>query len=152
VTYLRRAAQTWAPRDLLPTTVECGWATTASSSAIRNLRPILYHAWSSRPPPDNAFASHLQQAISHNRFVFGYLINDSSSPSVTLLEMLGVVFSLPNAKQVEDGDFNLDELVNRLTEALIDEFQRNEILQLTGGNAVLVIECLDKVSKIGSRS
>lgn len=65
--------------------------------------------------------------------------------------MLGIVFSLPNAKQVEDGDFNLDELVKRLTEALIDEFQRNEILQLTGGNAVLVIECLDKVSKIGSR-
>jgi hypothetical protein len=84
--------------------------------------------------------------------VFGYLINDFSSPSVTSLEMLGIVFSLPNAKQVEDGDFNLDELVKRLTEALIDEFQRNEILQLTGGNAVLVIECLDKVRNIGSCS
>lgn len=41
----------------------------------------------------------------------------------------------------------MDNLVENLTEALLDESQRNEILSLTGGNAVLVIDCLDKVSQ-----
>jgi len=40
----------------------------------------------------------------------------------------------------------------RLVEALVDEPQRNEILQLTGHTVVVVIECLDKVSDIASRS
>jgi hypothetical protein len=62
------------------------------------------------------------------------------------------MLSLPNAKQLEDGDFDLDELFKRLTKALIDESQWAEIQHLTGDNAILMIECLDKVSKIGSRS
>jgi len=37
-------------------------------------------------------------------------------------------------------------------EATVDESQRSEILQLTGDVAVLVIECLDKVSGTRSRS
>jgi len=52
-------------------------------------------------------------------------------------------------KRLEAGDFDLDELIGRLTEALADESQRNEILQLTGDTATLVIECLDKVNDVG---
>ena len=63
-----------------------------------------------------------------------------------LLETLGFLLSLPNAKQLEAGNFDLDELLKKLTEALIDESQRNEIQQLTGDSAVLIIECLDEVS------
>lgn len=63
-----------------------------------------------------------------------------------LLETSGVLLSLPNAQQLEAGNFDLDELVKKLTEALIDESQRNEIQQLTGDSAALIIECLDKVS------
>lgn len=37
------------------------------------------------------------------------------------------------------------KLTMRLAEALVDEIQRNEILQLKGDSAALVIECLDKV-------
>ena len=66
--------------------------------------------------------------------------------------MLDIILSLPNAKQLEDGYFNLDELVKRLTEALADESQQSKILQMTGDNAVLVIECLNRVSEIGSHS
>jgi len=66
--------------------------------------------------------------------------------------MLDMVLSLPNTKQLEAGEFNLDELVKKLTEALVEDSQRNEILQLTGDTAVLVIECLDMVSEIGSDS
>lgn len=62
-----------------------------------------------------------------------------------------VVLSLPNPKQLEAGEFDLDELVKKLAEVLAEGSQRNEILQLTGDVAVLVIECLDKVSGIGSR-
>ena len=62
----------------------------------------------------------------------------------------GIVLSLPNLKQLETGEFDLDELVRKLTEAVADDSQRKEILQLTGDIAVLVIECLDKVSQIGS--
>ena len=61
-----------------------------------------------------------------------------------------LVLSLPNLKQLETGEFDLDELVKKLTEGLADDSQRNEILQLTGDVAVLVIECIDKVSQIGS--
>ena len=61
-----------------------------------------------------------------------------------------IVISLPNLKQLETGEFDLDELVKTLTEALADDSQRNETLQLTGDTAVLIIECLDKVSQIGS--
>ena len=61
-----------------------------------------------------------------------------------------VVLSLPNPKQLEAGEVNLDQLVKQLTEVLAEDSQRNEILQLTGDIAVLVIECLDKVSGIGS--
>ena len=57
-----------------------------------------------------------------------------------------LLLSLPNLKQLETGEFDLDELVKELTEGLADDSQRNEILQLTGDTAVLVIECIDKVS------
>ena len=67
---------------------------------------------------------------------------------MTLLKTSDIIFSLPNAKQLEDGNFNLDELVKNLTEALINESRRNEILQLAGDNAALVIECLDKASDL----
>ena len=62
------------------------------------------------------------------------------------------MLSLPNAGQLEAGDFNLEELAKRLMEVLVDESQRNEILQLTGDSAVLVTECLDKVSETSSCS
>jgi hypothetical protein len=42
-----------------------------------------------------------------------------------LLEIPDVMLSLPNVKQLEGGDLDLGELVKRLTEALIDEPQRN---------------------------
>ena len=62
------------------------------------------------------------------------------------------MLSLPNLKQLEAGDLDMDELVKKLTEALADESQRSEILQLTGDTAALVIECLDNVSETGRRS
>ena len=68
------------------------------------------------------------------------------------LEIPDIILSLPNAKQLEDGDFDLDELVKRLTKALTDESQWIEIQNLTGDSAVLVIECLDRVSEIGPHS
>jgi hypothetical protein len=34
---------------------------------------------------------------------------------VPLLEIPDVILSLPNAKQLEDGDFDLEELAKRLT-------------------------------------
>jgi len=68
------------------------------------------------------------------------------------LSTSGTVLSLPNAKQLEAGDFNLDELSTILTEALVDDSQRNEIMHLTGDIAVLVLECLDKVGETTSRS
>ncbi|KAF9647925.1 kinase-like protein [Thelephora ganbajun] len=91
-----------------------------ASRAIRNFDPTLYHAqtvWPSYPLPRTML-----------------------SPSTSY-----IVLSLPNAKQLEAGDFDLDELSKKLTEALVDESQRNEILRLTGDIAVLVTECLDKV-------
>ena len=60
--------------------------------------------------------------------------------------MLDVLLSLPSAKQLEAGDFDSDKLLNTLKGILIDEDERNIILQLTGKSAVLVIECLDIVS------
>ena len=60
------------------------------------------------------------------------------------------MLSLSNLRQLETGEFDLDELVKKLTEALADDSQRNEILQLTGDTAVLAVECIDKVSRIGS--
>ena len=71
---------------------------------------------------------------------------------MTFVATSDVVLSLPSPKQLEAGEFDLDELVRKLTEALTDDSQRNEILRLTGDVAVLVIECLDKVSEIESRS
>ena len=68
------------------------------------------------------------------------------------MAILDVLLSLPNPKQLEAEEFDLDELVKKLTEALAEDSQRNEIAQLTGDTAVLVIECLDKVSDTGSRS
>ena len=58
------------------------------------------------------------------------------------------MLSLPTVKQLEAGDFDLDELSKKLGDVLADESQRNEIVQLTGNIAVLTIECLDKVSEI----
>ena len=62
------------------------------------------------------------------------------------------MFSLPSVEQLEAGDFDLDELSKRLTGAVLDDSQRDQILQLTGDSAVLLIECLDKVSGTSSRS
>lgn len=64
----------------------------------------------------------------------------------------GVVLSLPTVKQLEAGDFDLDELSKKLGDALANESQRDEILQLTGNIAALIIECLDKVSELASHS
>ena len=58
------------------------------------------------------------------------------------------MLSLPSAGQLASGDFSLDETVERLMEALIDESQWDEILLLTGDTAVRLMECLDKVSEI----
>jgi hypothetical protein len=74
------------------------------------------------------------------------------SPSGTLLGMLDLVLSLPSSGQLEAGDFILDDLVNKLTGALVNESHRNEILSLTGDTAVLVIECLDRASESESAS
>ena len=73
-------------------------------------------------------------------------------PLRDIAKNLDIVLSLPNVKQLEVGDFDLDELVKRLTGALADESQRSAILKMTGDSAVLVIECLDRVSEIGSLS
>ena len=56
---------------------------------------------------------------------------------------------LPGAKRLEAGDFDLDTLTEILREMLIDEPTRNEILQLVGDSAELLMECLDKVGEIG---
>ena len=71
------------------------------------------------------------------------------SSSVSFVATSDVLLSLPNLKQLETGEFDLDELVKQLTGALADDFQRNEIRQLTGDTGVLVIECLDKVCQVG---
>lgn len=60
--------------------------------------------------------------------------------------------SLPNLEELGDGKSGLGELIRISTEVLIDESVRKEILQLTGYDAVLVIECLDKVSMSGLHS
>jgi len=73
-------------------------------------------------------------------------------PSVTLPGTSDLLLSLPSMNQLEAGDFDSDELFKRLAEALVDRSQRDEILQLTGDVAVLVVECLDNVSQTGSRS
>jgi len=65
---------------------------------------------------------------------------------------LGIILFLPTAREFAAGDFNLDDVIERLATALLDESQWNEILGLTGDTAILVIECLDKVSKIRSYS
>jgi len=62
------------------------------------------------------------------------------------------LLSLPSAKQLEAGGVDLDELYKGLTQALVDESQRHEIRELTEDTAVLVIECLDRVSEIRSCS
>ena len=78
--------------------------------------------------------------------------NRGSIRSSGALGVLDIMHFLPNARQLEDGDFDLDELFRRLTKALVDESQWNEIQHLMGDNAVLVIECLDRVNEIRSRS
>ena len=72
-------------------------------------------------------------------------------PSFTTLETIDLLLSLPTVHQLEAKYFDLDKLVKRLTEALANDSRRNEIQQLIGDSAVLVMECLDKVSEIGSR-
>ena len=71
-------------------------------------------------------------------------------PPVSFVATSDILSSLPNLEQLEAGEFDSDDLVKKLTEALVDDSQRNEILQLTGDNGKLVIECLDKVSRIGA--
>lgn len=66
--------------------------------------------------------------------------------------MSDLLLFLPSMRELAAGDFDLDELTKILTGAIVDGSQRNEILQLRGNNAVLVIECLDEVSGTGSRS
>jgi len=63
---------------------------------------------------------------------------------------LDIIHSFPGVKQLAAGDFDLERLVERLTEALGDDSQRNEIQRLTGDTAVLVVECLDKVSEVNN--
>ena len=72
--------------------------------------------------------------------------------SMVLPKIQDIMLSIPNAKQLEDGNFDLDEPVERFTAALADESRRSEILKMTGDNAALVTECLDRVSGIGSLS
>jgi len=55
-------------------------------------------------------------------------------------------------KQLEAGDVDMDKLFEILTQALVDDTQRNEIRELKEDAALLVIECLDEVSEIGSCS
>jgi len=75
-----------------------------------------------------------------------------SSRFLTLLETLDLLLSLPNVKQLEAGDVDMDKLFEILTEALVDDTQRHEIRELKGDTAALVIECLDEVSEICSCS
>jgi len=63
-----------------------------------------------------------------------------------LLEILDILFSLPSVNKLETGHFYFKGLIMGLVEVLVNESQRNEILQLTGHKAVVVIECLDKVN------
>ena len=61
--------------------------------------------------------------------------------------MLDALLSdFPNAEQLEAGDFDFGKLIKTLEGLVADEYERNKILQLTGDSAVLVIECLDRVS------
>ena len=60
--------------------------------------------------------------------------------------MLDILLLLPNAEQLEAGDFDWGELVETLMGIITNDDKRNKILQLTGDNAVLAIECLDRVS------
>ena len=76
-------------------------------------------------------------------------ITTSYPPSLGILDLF---LSLPSVKILEAGDFRLGELTKRLKEALVDESQWTEILQLTGDMATLLIECLDKVNDVLSRS
>ena len=71
--------------------------------------------------------------------------------SMVLPKIQDIMLTILNAKQFEDGDFDLVELVERFTGALADESRRSEILKMTGDNAALVTKCLDRVSGIRSR-
>jgi hypothetical protein len=51
-------------------------------------------------------------------------------------------------EQLQNDEFDLDDLVDKLTRALADEPRRNEILSLKGDLGIQVIECLDKVSDL----
>ena len=64
--------------------------------------------------------------------------------------MPDLVLSLPSVRRLEAGDFDLDELGKRLVDAIVNDSRRNEIQQLTGDSAALMMECLNKVSRIGS--
>ena len=54
--------------------------------------------------------------------------------------------------QLETEDVDIDKLFEKLTQALVDDTVRSEIRELKGDTAVLVIECLDKVSETSSCS
>jgi len=69
-----------------------------------------------------------------------------------LPETLELLLSLPSVTQLEAGEVEIDKVFERLTQALGDDTQRREIRELKGDTAVLVIECLDEVSEIGSCS
>ena len=105
-------------------------------------------------PPAPARYFHLPPPVSHLTQPTWLRISDQplAPPSAPSLEMPDVILSLPDAKRFEDGDFDLGELGKRLTGVFIDKPQRNEILRLMEGSVGLVIECLDKVNEIISRS
>ena len=70
------------------------------------------------------------------------------SPPPPFLAINKLLLSLPDAEQLAAGEFDLDGLIERLTEALNNSPQRNEILRLTGHAAEVIIECLDKVNEM----
>ena len=143
-----RCITTGAPHFLLSeTSTEIG---LAALGAIPRLDLTLYQ---SQPYRRTAQVQH-DALIFHLQYVVFHKPNPPSEkryPIFPLRHHAGkstdIVLSLPNVEQLQAEDFNLDELVNTLTEALNDEPYRNEILSLTGDIAVLVIECLDKVSE-----
>jgi hypothetical protein len=119
----------------------------AASSAIHSLDPTLYHTSTVRSLQPDAFIFYLQYVVIYSQSNSQSEKTISNLPSsATLLQILDIVLSLPTAEQLETEEFDLDELVSKLTEALEDEPHRTELLSLTGDTAVLVIECLDKVS------
>ena len=123
--------------------------------------PSVFHIYEYRATLTLTLAAqclHLSPPVSHPHstnlapFTISELRFLTLATSVVFVATLGLALSLPTLEQLETGEFNLGDLVTKFTKTLVEDSQRNEILQLTGDTAVLVIECLDKVGEIGSRS